>query len=453
MAVPAGRLVLMPRWLYSLLLRLALPFAALMFLWRGWRSPAYRGSLRQRLGLSLPRRTDRPLWLHAASVGEVRALSVLARTLHSQGSALLVTVGTPVGLARAREIFADLQVSTGSAFAVQAAPWDLPGAARRFLEATRPRAAVFVETELWPNLVAAARQSGIRPVLVSARLSARSQGRYLRFAPQLMRDTVRAFAAIGAQTDVDRARFIGLGAEPASVSVIGNLKFDLAVDAAIPARGAVLRAHWAQGRPLWVAGSTHPGEEADCIAAQGELLRRARAAGRASPLLALAPRRPERFAAVAQWLGAQGMQVARASQGAAASADVVLIDAMGVLMDWYAAADIAFVGGSLVSVGGHNLLEPAALGRPVIAGSNQFNAPDVAAKLSEAGGLLVVADQHELANSVDALLENASLAKQRGAQAAAAVAANRGAAMRARAMIAEVEGAAAREPAAVPASG
>jgi 3-deoxy-D-manno-octulosonic-acid transferase len=431
----------MPRWLYSLLLRLALPLAALLFLWRGWRSPAYRGSLRQRLGLSLQRRTDRPLWLHAASAGEVRALAVLVRALHSQGSPMLVTVGTPVGLARAREIFADLHASSGTTFAVQAAPWDLPGGARRFLNAIQPCGAVFIETELWPNLVAAARKAGIRLVLVSARLSTRSQARYLRFAPQLMHDTVRAFAAIGAQTEVDRARFIGLGAEPASVSVIGNLKFDLSVDAAIHARGAALRAQWAQGRPLWVAGSTHLGEEADCIAAQGELLRRARAAGRASPLLALVPRRPERFAAVAQWLAAQDMQVARASQGVAASADVVLVDAMGVLMDWYAAGDVAFVGGSLVPVGGHNLLEPAALGRPVIAGPNQFNAPEVAARLKEAGGLLIVADRQELAGAVDALLEDAPLAQGRGGHAAEAVAANRGAAMRARAMIAEMQGA------------
>lgn len=442
----------MTHWLYSLLLRVALPFAVLAFLWRGWRSPACRGSLRERLGLSLPRRTDGPLWLHAASVGEVRALAVLVRALHTQEAPLLITVGTPVGLARAREIFADLCVSPGTPLTLQAAPWDLPGAVRRFIEASRPRGAVFLETELWPNLVGAVDCARLPLVLVSARLSTRSLTRYLRFAPRLMHDTVRAFTAIGAQTEVDRSRFVRLGADPAAVTVIGNLKFDMSVDAGFSARGAALRGQWALGRPLWVAGSTHPGEEADCLEAHIELLRRARAAGCAPPLLALAPRRPERFTTVAQWLAARGMKVARSSLGVASSAEVVLIDQMGLLMDWYAAADVAFVGGSMVPVGGHNLLEPAALGRPVLAGSHQFNAPEVAAKLLEAGGLTLVADSRELANALHALLEDAAQAHERGGRAAGAVAANRGAAMRARAMIAESMGARTRVPAAAPAS-
>lgn len=442
----------MTRGLYSLLLRIALPFAVLAFLWRGWRSPAYRGSLRERLGLSMKTRADRPLWLHASSVGEVRALAVLVRALHRQEWPLLVTVGTPVGLGRARELFADLCAPAGEAFTLQAAPWDLPGAARRFLEASRPRGAIFMETELWPNLVGAADRARLPLVLVSARLSTRSLSRYLRFAPRLMRNTVRAVTAIGAQTEVDRSRFIQLGSDPATVTVMGNLKFDLTVDAAICARGARLREQWAQGRPLWVAGSTHPGEEADCIAAHHELLRRARAAGRALPQLALAPRRPERFAAVAQWLAAQELQVALSSRGVSSSADIVLIDEMGMLMDWYAAGDAAFVGGSLVPVGGHNLLEPAAVGRPVLAGPHQFNAPDVAAKLLETGGLQIVANAQDLATALDALFEDSTLARDRGEHAADAVAANRGAALRARAMISELMGAGTRAQAAAPAS-
>jgi 3-deoxy-D-manno-octulosonic-acid transferase len=427
----------MTRGLYSLLLRIALPFAVLVFLWRGWRSPAYRGSLSERLALSLHARTDGPLWLHAASVGEVRALSVLVHALHAQEWPLLVTVGTPVGLARAREILADPRVSAGAAITLQAAPWDLPGVTRRFLDASRPRGAVFLETELWPNLVQAAERARVPLMLVSARLSTRSLSRYLRFAPRLMRDTVRAFAAIGAQTELDRSRFVSLGADPAMVAVTGNLKFDMSVDAATAARGVSLRAQWGQGRLLWVAGSTHPGEEAECIAAHVELLRLARAAGHAPPLLALAPRRPERFTAVAQWLAAQGMQLGRSSMGISSSAQVVLIDEMGVLMDWYAAADVAFVGGSLVPVGGHNLLEPAGLGRPLLAGPHQFNAPEVAEKLVEAGALTIVADARELAAALHELLEDTALAHQRGAQAAEAVSTNRGAALRAHAMIAE----------------
>ncbi|MEO6080534.1 MAG: 3-deoxy-D-manno-octulosonic acid transferase [Steroidobacteraceae bacterium] len=434
----------MSRWLYSQLLRVALPFAMLGFLWRRWRSPAYRGSLRERLGWSLQPRIDRPMWLHAASVGEVRALAALLRALHADATPLLVTVGTPTGLARAREMFADLcNPATGTqAITLQAAPWDLPGSVRRFLRAVRPRVAVFIETELWPNLVAGACRTGVPLVLVSARLSARSLGRYRRFAPQLMCDTVRAFTTIGAQSEADRARFIELGADATAVSVIGNLKFDLPTDINQAERGAALRARWAPQRSLWVAGSTHPGEEAQCIAAHHELLQRARAAGLALPLLALAPRRPERFAAVAHWLAAQGLQVARSSQHADAVAEIVLIDEMGVLTDWYAAGDVAFVGGSLVPVGGHNLLEPAALGKPVIAGPHGFSAPEVAQRLIEAGGLQVVTNAEQLAETLAALLEGSTLARERGALAAAAVAASRGAATRARALIAALPAAA-----------
>ena len=290
-------------------------------------------------------------------MGEVRALAVLVRAFAHGGWPMLGDVGTPGAWACARAV-ADLGSPAGEAVSVQAAPWDLPGAARRFLRASRPRAAVFIETELWPNLLAAAARERLPCVLVSARLSARSLNRYRRFAPGLMRDTVRTFTAIGAQGEEDRDRFIALGAEPASVALTGNLKFDLSVEGAIPARGAVLRRLWAPGRPLWVAGSTHPGEEASCIAAHAALVRRARASGVTPPLLAMAPRRPERFAAVAQWLAAQALHVAPTSQGVAPPVDVVLIDEMGVLMDWYAAADVAFVGGSMVPVGGHNLLEP-----------------------------------------------------------------------------------------------
>jgi 3-deoxy-D-manno-octulosonic-acid transferase len=441
----------MSRWLYSQLLRVALPFAVLGFLWRGWRSPACRGSVRERLGWSLRSRADRPLWLHAASVGEVQALAALLRALHQDAVPLLLTVGTPTGLQRARALCADLcaaDTGASAALALQAAPWDLPGAVQRFLRAVQPRAAVFIETELWPNLVAGARHHGVPLVLVSARLSGRSLTRYRRFAPQLMRDTVRAFAAIGAQSEADRARFIALGADAAAVTVTGNLKFDLPVDAEQPARGAALRARWAQGRPLWVAGSTHPGEEDQCIAAHQELLQSARAAGRALPVLALAPRRPERFAAVARWLADQGLQMGRSSRhgadapaaGAGAAGDaaveVLLVDEMGVLTDWYAAADLAFVGGSMVPVGGHNLLEPAALGRPVLAGPHQFNAPEVAQWMVASGGLQIVTNARELAAAAAALLADSSLARACGANAAAAVAASSGATERVRALIA-----------------
>jgi 3-deoxy-D-manno-octulosonic-acid transferase len=424
----------MSRWLYSLLLRIALPVAVLAFLWRGWRERAYRGSLHQRLACSLQARADRPLWLHAASVGEVRALAVLVRALHADSSPLLVTVGTPVGLARARELFADLPAVT-----VQAAPWDLPGAARRFMRATRPSGAVFVETELWPNLISACRQSGVPLTLVSARLSARSLRRYQHLAAGMMRDAVRAFGSIAAQSAIDRDRFIALGADPARVTVCGNLKFDLQLPADIHVQGAHLRGRWAAGRSMWVAGSTHAEEEALCVDAHRVLLTNMRRAGQPPPLLVLAPRRPERFAAVSRWLAAMDLKSARSSTDADENADVLLLDVMGELLRWYAAGDVAFVGGSLVPIGGHNLLEPAALGKPVIAGPHCFNSPDSVALLAAGGALTTVENASQLTRALELLLGDTALARVRGAHAAEVVAANRGAAARALAAIAALQ--------------
>ncbi|HWL62434.1 MAG TPA: glycosyltransferase N-terminal domain-containing protein [Steroidobacteraceae bacterium] len=423
----------MPRWLYSLLLYLLLPFAALWNAWRGWRTPALRSSLAERLAWRQAPRGDHPLWLHAASVGELRALSALHRQLHDLRMPMLVTVGTATGLTRARALFArDVRVT------VQAACWDLPGAVSRFLAAVRPSAAVLVETELWPNLIAGAQSRGIALALVSARLSERSLRGYRRWAPGMMRDTVRAFAAIGAQSELDRNRLVQLGAPEDRVSVTGNLKFDLPLDADLQARGAALRARWAQGRPLWVAGSTHPGEEELLLHAHRRLLEVARQRAATPPLLAFAPRHPERFAGLARRLAADGWQVALAAgdrPAAAAAPDVVLINQMGVLLDWYAAADVAFVGGSLVPVGGHNLLEPAALARPVLTGPATFSAPDVAAALLASGGAVQVGDVESLLAALAAWLDDPAAAVQAGDQAAAAVAAHRGAAAHTRALL------------------
>jgi 3-deoxy-D-manno-octulosonic-acid transferase len=352
---------------------------------------------------------------------------------------MLLTVGTPTGLARARELYRDLLQGQqgGPHLSVQMAPWDLPGAAARFLRANRPRAAVFIETELWPNLIAGCVQRGVPQLLVSARVSQQSLLRYQRFAQRLMQEAVRAFAAISAQGEEDRQRFIALGAEPARVTVGGNLKFDLPLSEEIVAQGARLRSGIGS-RPLWVAGSTHPVEEEICLDAQRRLLASAREASRPLPLLVLAPRRPERFTAVAQWLGAQQMKFARTSQPVAdhTGIEVLLLDAMGGLLPWYAAADAAFVGGTLVHVGGHNLLEPAALGKPVIAGPHCFNSPAAAEQLTAAGALATVTDAAQLAQTLEGLLGDAGLAEASGARAAAVIAANRGAAGRALAMIA-----------------
>ncbi len=426
----------MPRWAYTLALRLLLPFAMLWFLWRGWRNQAYHGRLREPLAAGMQSRVDRPLWLHAASVGEAQSLGGLLRALTQipDPPPLLLTVGTPTGLSRARDLYRDLpQLS------LQLAPWDLPGVATRFLRANRPRAAVFIETELWPNLIAACEAAGVPLALVSARVSARSLARYQRWAPRLMQAAVRAFAVIGAQSEADGERFIALGAAASRVHDSGNLKFDFRLPADVRAHGDALRDLWAAERPLWVAGSTHAVEEGICIDAQRQLVANARAQARAVPLLLLAPRRPERFAEVARWLTTQGLKSACVSEGPAVltrQIDVLLLDAMGALLDWYAAADVAFVGGSLVPVGGHNLLEPAALGKPLLAGPHCFNSPDAARLLESASALTTVANADELARAVEIFLTDAARAQRSGGNAVAVVAANRGAAERALAMLA-----------------
>jgi 3-deoxy-D-manno-octulosonic-acid transferase len=436
----------MSRTVYSLLLRLVLPLQVLRFWWRGWRHPIHRGALRAHLSWGLTPRDDRPLWLHAASAGEVQALAGLLQQLRERHPALplLLTVGTATGLQRARELYGewlDTEVQCGSARAVptlvvQPACWDLPGAAERFMSASAPRLGVFVETELWPNLVHAAAVRKVPLLLSSARVSARSTARYLRWAPGLMRETVHAFASIRTQSAADRERFVSLGAEPARVQTDGNLKFDLPVPADVARRGAELHRRLGLHRPVWTAGSTHDGEEAICVAAQ-RALRADTAAGRAAPLLVLAPRRPERFEAVARWLEAQGIRWKRHSALTDAvtgtvsdDIDVLLVDRFGELLTCHAAAQVCFVGGTLVPVGGHNLLEPAALGKPVLAGPHCFNAPDSARLLAQTGALRQVHDAVELSQALRQWLEDAALAARLGEKAAAAVAANRGAAAR-----------------------
>jgi 3-deoxy-D-manno-octulosonic-acid transferase len=420
----------MSRAAYSLLLRLVLPLQVLRFWWRGWRHPVHRGALGARLAWKLSQRRDRPLWLHAASAGEVQALAGLLQQLRERHPALplLLTVGTATGLQRARELY-----GTMPALAVQPACWDLAGAARRFLAATAPRLGVFVETELWPNLVHAAAERGVPLLLISARVSARSTARYLRWGPRLMRDTVRAFELISTQSADDRQRFVSLGAEPARVQIGGNLKFDLPLPADLPQRGIELRRRLGLQRAIWVAGSTHEGEEIQCLAAQ-HTLRAAATEGSAPPLLVLAPRRPERFDSVARLLAAQSVPYLRHSALAdmpgsvGDDIDVLLADRFGELLPCYAAAQMCFVGGTLVPVGGHNLLEPAALGKPVLAGPYCFNAPESARLLADSGALRQVRDAGELAQALREWMADPSTAAHLGEKAAAAVAANRGAA-------------------------
>ena len=408
------------RFLYLIAVYAAAPIVAAMLLWRGLRDRSYWRNFSERFGFGAAS-VPHGVWLHAVSVGEVQACAPLVSALkrrHPQ-LPLTVTTFTPTGAARARALF-------GALARVRYLPFDLPGAVRRFLARVQPRLAVVFETELWPNLYRECGRRRVPLVLASARLSERSLGRY-RLLGGLLRETLAQTTAVAAQGPGDAERFRALGADPASTRVTGNLKFDFEPPLDIAARGARLRDRYARNRPLWVAGSTHAGPEEQTLL---EAHRRVRVRHR-DALLVLAPRHPPRFAEVAGELDAAGLRFVRRSRDAdgeaVATCEVLLLDTLGELLDFYAAADVAFVGGSLADVGGHNLLEPAALGVPILTGPNTYNTAEIAQLLIMCGAAEVVRDAAGLAARLELLLDDPEARARVGAQGRAAVESNRGA--------------------------
>ncbi len=428
------------RALYSLLVLLALPWLSLVVWWRSLRERHYAQGWAARFGAGAALAGyQRSIWLHAVSVGEVQAAAPLLSALHAQfpTMALSITSATPAGRERARAL-AITTSSTGTGASagidVRYAPYDLGLCVRGSLRRLRPKLLVIMETELWPNLLAECAAARVPVLIASARLSERSLQRLRRF-PGLFQPALRATVTVAAQSAADAQRFAALGVPAARLSVCGNIKFDRTPGMQLRAAGAALRACFAPARLLWVAGSTHEGEEQAALNAH-RALRAAGAMGAArcaEALLVLAPRHRPRFDAVAQLLDASGLPWLRYSDAAAAGAEqcgraaVVLLDTIGDLESFYAAADMAFVGGSLVPVGGHNLLEPAALGVPSICGPHMSAAAQVAKELSASGATRMVAAPEQF---TAALLELAADETRRRAMSAAAlavVAANRGA--------------------------
>jgi 3-deoxy-D-manno-octulosonic-acid transferase len=408
------------RFFYLLAVYVAAPVVSIMLLWRGLRDRSYWRNFSERFGFGM-RSAPEGVWLHAVSVGEVQACAPLVNALKRRHPELPLTVTTftPTGAARARALF-------GALAGVRYLPYDLPGAVRRFLARVQPRLGVVFETELWPNLYRECGRRRVPLVLASARVSARSLGRY-RLLGSLLRETLAQTVAVGAQGVSDAERFRELGADPVNTRVTGNLKFDFELPSDITQRGERVRERYARNRPMWVAGSTHgDGEERTLLEAH----RRVRQ-GHPGTLLVLAPRHPPRFPEVAAELDGAGVQYLRRSQDedaeAAATCEVLLLDSLGELLDFYAAADVAFVGGSLAEVGGHNLLEPAALGVPILTGPNTYNNPDIARLLIACGAAEVVHDATGLAARLDALLADRDARARMGAQGRAAVEENRGA--------------------------
>jgi 3-deoxy-D-manno-octulosonic-acid transferase len=418
------------RLIYTWLIRFAVPFAFAGVLWRGLGDRSYWQGLGERFGRVRPRHSP-GIWLHAVSLGEMSAAAPLVRALHARYPQLplVLTTATPAGRARAQALFAALAD-------VHFLPYDTPGSVSRFLERTRPCIAIIMETELWPNLFRECQRRAIPVVLASARLSARSVSRYRRFGA-LFSGLFRN-VTVAAQSAEDAERFQSIGAAVDRTRAIGNVKFDLAVDAGLLATGEVLRAAYG-GRPAWVAGSTHAGEEEQLLEAHALLQKH-----RPDALLLLAPRHRDRFAAVADLLARRGITFARRSTSAMlpvaaallpAGAAVLLVDTLGELAALYASADVAFVGGSLVPIGGHNLLEPAALGLPVLTGPSHENGKDIARLLLRQGAAIEVSHAHELAALLLRLFDDPTERRRIGAIGKEIVESNRGSVERLLALI------------------
>jgi len=403
------------RYLYSLLLYLLIPLALTRLAWRGLRNRGYWHRWAERFGF-VPRLEGPLIWLHAVSVGEVRASAPLVKALATDypGHTVLITTMTPTGSATVRELF-------GAAVAHCYAPYDLPTAVWRFLNRIRPRLALIMETELWPNLFHQCHARGIPLILANVRMSEKSARGYRRVAG-FTRATLANVSRVGAQTEADAGRMRALGA--AQVEVTGSIKFEMDVPADLAARAAALRSRIGE-RPVWVAASTRAGEEEQVLGAFAPLREQF-----PDLLLVLVPRHPERFDSVAKLCRQRGFHVERRSEhqdGVAPGTAILLGDTMGELLLFHAAADVSYIGGSLVPLGGQNLLEAAAVGTPVVFGPHMFNFSEISRMARGRGAGRQVQDAAELASVVADYLGNPAARRAAGEAGQRMVAENRGA--------------------------
>ena len=420
---PVGHRAL--RGLYSLVIRVALPISLYYLIWRGLRQSEYFNRWSERFALYRGDGLPSCLWIHAVSVGEVNAAAPLLAALRERhpGQDLLVTTTTPTGSARVRALWGD---SVRHVYL----PYDLPGAVRNFLGHFRPRLALVMETEIWPNLFAELGRRDVPVIIANARLSEKSLKGYRAIAP-LVRNALAGIDCVAAQSAADAARYRKLGAPADAVCMTGNLKYDLPLPPGIAEQAADWRQHWGV-RPVWIAASTHPEEEEVVIEAHRRVL-----AESPTALLLWAPRHPERFAAVAAAAARAGFRVAsRREDGLPdAGAEVFVIDTLGELMSFYAASEVAFVGGSLQEVGGHNLLEPAALGVPALVGPHTFNFQEITDLLLAVGAVQRVADAASLSKKIGQLFRHPDERRRRGEAGRVRIASERGALARTLALI------------------
>lgn len=411
----------MLRFLYTLAIYLATPFIVWRLFARGIRYRGYFSRWRERFGHFPDLGLRDSIWVHAVSVGEVNAALPLIQALRRRypRSPMMVTTVTPTGSERVR-------AQLGKDVFHMYLPYDLPRAVRRFFDRTRPALAVIMETEIWPNLFHICGERGVPLVIANARLSERSLRAYAPIRP-LVKRALANVSHVAAQSHADARRYRMLGADPARVSVAGNLKFDMPIPQGVRERGEALRRAWGEQRPVWIAASTHEGEELAVFEAHLAVLARLPDA-----LLLIAPRHPERFRSVEHSARNLGFSVATHSGTEAPDrgCQCFVIDVMGAMMRHYAASDLAFVAGSLVPIGGHNVLEPASLARPVLVGPHTFNFEEITLTLIRGGGAKRVLQSEALGEEVLELLQDEVRCKQMGHQARVVFDSERGAVRR-----------------------
>lgn len=409
------------RHCYTAFFYLLMPLILLRLAYRALRAPAYRSRIAERFGFSEVQ-ASACIWVHAVSVGETIAAVPLIKALQSlqPQTPIVVTTMTPTGSERVRALFGD------SVFHVYA-PYDLPGSITRFLQGFKPTLLVIMETELWPNTIASCRKNAIPVVLANARLSAKSAAGYARLGA-LTRPMLQDLSKVVAQSQADAQRFIQLGLSNDQVTVSGSIKFDIDIAEATRQQAAQLKSLWTQQgtRPVWLAASTHQGEDEIILSAYKKLLEQEKYK---NLLLVVVPRHPERFDRVARLAASNGLSTERKSNSAnpAAHTQVFIGDTMGELMLMFGCADMVFVGGSLVNKGGHNMLEPAAWGLPIVTGDSDYNFLAISEKLQTSGALVKANNATALAQHIDQWLQSDVQRKTAGEKARSVIDENRGA--------------------------
>lgn len=382
----------MLRLLYTTLFILALPVIFLRLWWKEKKAPGYGIRWPERFGIFPSLATEQPVvWVHAVSVGEVVAATPLIRRLLDQNEVqVMVTTMTPTGSQRVRSTFKH------QVYHVYA-PYDLPWTVRAFLKRTRPALAVIMETELWPNVLSVCTEQRVPVLLANARLSARSARRYAYFA-KTIHCTLNQLSQVAVQNQEDGERFKRLGLAPQKLAVTGSIKFDVTLPPSVSNAVPELREAYSNGgrRPVVIAASTHDGEEIAVLTAFRKVLKQ-----HPNTLLLMVPRHPERFDEIFELCDKRFRCLRRSTlESPSPDTQIIVGDTMGEMMLLYGCADIAFVGGSLRERGGHNMIEPAYWGLPIVCGPHTFNFADISKRLTDLGGMTVVENANQLAQQL-----------------------------------------------------